>query len=62
MKKQALISIIIVLIVICPQLLSGQIMPPPIPPPPPPGLPIDEGIIVLIMGAIIFGIQKSIRK
>lgn len=37
----------------------GQIVPPPIPPPPPPGLPIDGGIIFLLMGAIVYGIKNN---
>ncbi len=40
--------------------------PPPPTPPPPPGLPIDNGLIVLLMAAISFGIYKvyklNIRK
>ena len=40
----------------------GQNVPPPIPPPPPPGLPIDEGIIFLFLGAIFYGVKKIINK
>ncbi len=38
-----------------------QITPPPTPPPPPPGLPIDSGIIVLVILAAIYG-ALIIRK
>ena len=33
-----------------------QIVPPPAGPPPPPGLPIDKGIIILILVALLYGI------
>jgi len=32
--------------------------PPPPTPPPPPGLPIDNGLIVLLMAGLIFGCYK----
>jgi len=36
----------------------GQVVPPPVPPPPPPGLPIDGGVIFLIISGAIYGILK----
>ncbi len=35
--------------------------PPPPMPPPPPGLPIDGGLIFLIIAALLFGIYKKLR-
>lgn len=35
--------------------LALQTVPPPIPPPPPPGLPIDHGIVILLVAAILYG-------
>lgn len=40
----------------------AQIVPPPVPPPPPPGLPIDGGVILLLIGGIIYGVRKIISK
>ena len=37
---------------------QGATPPPPMPPPPP-GLPIDGGVVVLFVVALIFGIYKS---
>ena len=36
----------------------GQAVPPPIPPPPPPGLPIDGGLIFLLIAGLLFGVRK----
>lgn len=33
-------------------------MPPPPAPPPPPGLPIDHGLVVLFVIALVYGIYK----
>lgn len=36
---------------------SGGINPPPpMPPPPPPGLPIDQGLLVLVVIAVLMGV------
>ena len=34
--------------------------PPPPRPPPPPGLPLDSGLLFLFLGALFYGIKKSI--
>ena len=39
-----------------------QIVPPPAPPPPPPGLPIDNGILILFIVAILYGSSRIIIK
>lgn len=41
---------------------SGGVPPPPPPPVPPPGLPIDNGIIVLIVLGLIYGVYKLVSK
>lgn len=35
---------------------SGGINPPPPMPPPPPGLPIDQGLLVLVVIAVLMGV------
>lgn len=40
----------------------GQAVPPPIPPPPPPGLPIDGGVIFLLLSGLVYGVKKVISK
>jgi hypothetical protein len=39
---------------------QGATPPPPMPPPPP-GLPIDSGVVVLFLVAIIFGAYKILQ-
>lgn len=34
-----------------------QFVPPPVPPPPPPGLPIDDGVWILVLIAVLYGIK-----
>ncbi|WP_347175188.1 PID-CTERM protein-sorting domain-containing protein [Polaribacter uvawellassae] len=59
--KNKTIVITIAIIIIS---LNGyaQMVPPPIPPPPPPGLPIDGGLIYLLIGGLIYGVKKIISK
>jgi len=40
----------------------GQAVPPPIPPPPPPGLPIDGGLLFLLLGGVVYGVKKTISN
>ncbi len=43
-------------------LAQAQTPPPPPPPlPPPPGLPVDNGIMFLIVAALIYGVYKVIK-
>lgn len=42
--------------------VNAQAVPPPIPPPPPPGLPIDGGIVFLLLGGLFYGVKKIISK
>ena len=30
----------------------------PPPPPPPPGLPVDSGLVLLLVGAVTYGVKK----
>lgn len=53
-KKKVYITFIIIILSIQ---MFGQAVPPPIPPPPPPGLPIDGGVMYLLLGGLIFGIK-----
>jgi len=39
----------------------AQAVPPPVPPPPPPGLPIDGGVLFLLIAGMAYGV-KTIRK
>ena len=52
------IKILLIIAVLCTTFTYGQAFPPPIPPPPPPGLPIDGGILFLLISGIILGIKK----
>ena len=36
--------------------------PPPTLPPPPPGLPIDNGILILILISVIYGFYKIVKS
>lgn len=44
-------------------LLTGDINPPPPmgPPPPPPGLPIDQGLLALVIVAVLLGVLFKIK-
>ncbi|WP_290698312.1 PID-CTERM protein-sorting domain-containing protein [Lacinutrix sp.] len=60
-NKKIIASILFVLIsFVC----SAQMPPPPQPPPGPVGLPIDSGILLLLVAGVLYGIFKmySIRK
>lgn len=39
-----------------------QAVPPPVPPPPPPGLPVDGVVLILILGAVVYGSWIIWRK
>ena len=56
MKEKSLLTLVIV--VCCSLCVNGQAVPPPIPPPPPPGLPIDGGILFLLVAGLFYGIRK----
>ena len=56
MKEKRFIALFIMLILS--YVVSGQIVPPPAPPPPPPGLPIDGGILFLVISGVIYGVKK----
>ncbi len=53
--KNIILPLITVLLVF---VVDAQVLPPPIPPPPPPGLPIDEGILFLVISGLFFGVKK----
>jgi hypothetical protein len=55
MKKKVLFTLILVMWF---NTLLSQIVPPPIPPPPPPGLPINGGLIFLLISGLLYGIKK----
>ncbi|QTD38754.1 hypothetical protein JL193_05665 [Polaribacter batillariae] len=57
MKKKTFLVLFTVLIFTC--IVNGQIVPPaPGPPPPPPGLPVDGGLLFLLISGIIYGVKK----
>ena len=39
---------------------QGATPPPPMPPPPP-GLPIDSGVVILFLVALLFGVYKALQ-
>ena len=52
MKKLASL----LLLLLFPLIMIAQGPPPP--PPPPPGLPIDGGLLFLLMAGIVYGVKK----
>ncbi len=51
--------VVILLLLLFPLITMAQGGPPsPVPPPPPPGLPIDSGIVYLLLLGVAFGIRK----
>jgi hypothetical protein len=53
MKKLASL----LLLLLFPLIMIAQGPPPP-PPPPPPGLPIDGGLLFLLIAGIVYGVKK----
>ncbi|MFN0728263.1 PID-CTERM protein-sorting domain-containing protein [Polaribacter gochangensis] len=51
-------KILLFVVVFCTTFTYAQMVPPPVPPPPPPGLPIDGGILFLIISGILLGVTK----
>lgn len=60
MKKRHVLTIF--LVVAFTLVAEGQVVPPPIPPPPPPGLPIDGGVIFLLLSGMFYGIIRVSKK
>jgi len=51
-------KILLCIVVLYTTFTFGQVVPPPIPPPPPPGLPIDGGLLFLLISGIVLGVRK----
>ncbi len=47
----------VILLLLFPLITMAQVVPP-APPPPPPGLPVDSGIVYLLLLGVAFGIRK----
>ena len=58
-KKHKVVLAVLILLVFQ---VKAQAVPPPIPPPPPPGLPVDGGIVFLLLGGLFYGVKKIISK
>ncbi len=59
-NKRILASILFVLIsFVC---VAQSVMPPPPSPPPPPGLPIDGGLLALLVLGLIYGAKKLYKN
>ena len=54
MKKLASL----LLLLLFPLIMIAQGPPLPPPPPPPPGLPIDGGLLFLLIAGIVYGVKK----
>lgn len=66
-KQNKILGLILIVVLVVVSLLivrSAILQTPPPPPTPPPGLPvpIDGGIITLLLGGLYLGIKKCIRK
>ena len=55
MKTSLKITLVLLLVLLSNNILIAQGPPPP---PPPPGLPINGGLVGLILAAIIYGVKK----
>jgi hypothetical protein len=40
----------------------AQMVPPPIPPPTPPGLPIDGGVVFLLLAGLVYAVKNIISR
>ena len=61
MKNKKYFALFIMLALTC--IVTGQNnMPPPAGPPNPPGLPVDGGLIFLIVSGVLYGIRKNIKN
>ena len=61
-NKKILASILLILISFVGLAAQRDVPPPPVAHAPPPvGLPIDNGLIVLLVAAIVFGIYKTLE-
>jgi hypothetical protein len=56
MSKRKKIALIFIFVII--YHTNSQLPPPPMAPPPPPGLPIDAGVIFLLLSGLIYGVKK----
>ena len=56
MKKLA--SLLLLLLFPLIMIAQGTGLPGPPPPPPPPGLPIDGGLLFLLIAGIVYGVKK----
>lgn len=61
-NKRIFASILFVLISFVCVAQGGGPTPPPPAPPPPPGAPIDGGLLVGVLVALLYGAKKIIRK
>ena len=63
MKSRTLL-IIVLLLLVCPLVFSqgGNGTPPPPAQQGPPQLPIDGGVIALVLAGLFYGIRKSLKK
>lgn len=61
--KKKLASILFVLISFACTAQGGPpTLPPPGPPPPPPGLPIDSGVLLILVLGILYGAIQLVKK
>ncbi|MGB1268791.1 MAG: PID-CTERM protein-sorting domain-containing protein [Flavobacteriaceae bacterium] len=58
MKYRTLLLLVILLLA-CPLVFSQQ---PPAPQQPPPQLPVDGGVVALVLAGLFYGIKKSLKK
>ncbi len=60
MKKNKTLLILVLFFVVSIKGMAQFVTPPPPQPPPPPGLPVDNGVVVLLVLGVIYGVYKLI--
>ncbi len=63
MKSRTLL-IIVLLLLVCPLVFSqgGNGTPPPPAQQPPPQLPVDGGLVALVVAGLFYGIKRTLKK
>ena len=61
-KILASVALVVILAMVFIMSSSPSIQEPPAPQAPPPGLPVDGGILLLVISGLYYGIKKKLNK